>query len=246
MSADLDAAGVRRPRTAAVVLAGVAGYVDAFVFLRVAQVFIANQSGNLIVGGMAVGGSDVGDLVLPATSVVAYIAGAALAAALFDRPAHQGRRRLFDTVSGVIVVLLVAGAVTLFRYAPDAWEIVVRGRRAQAAEDGDGSHLAAYGVTLLAAGSCYVGLYGLLWTYIGQPGTWLGTAYSGFGRAIMFAGFGLLFLSPGVTRRGIRLPMKVWVIALIAAALLAAFLLGTRVGDGQLAGLSYRLSMASR
>lgn len=109
MSADLDAAGVRRPRTAAVVLAGVAGYVDAFVFLRVAQVFIANQSGNLIVGGMAIGGSDVGDLVLPATSVVAYIAGAALAAALFDRPAHQGRRRLFDTVSGVVVVLLLAG-----------------------------------------------------------------------------------------------------------------------------------------
>ncbi len=110
MSADLDAAGVRRPRTAAVVLAGVAGYVDAFVFLRVAEVFIANQSGNLIVGGMAIGGSDVGDLVLPATSVVAYIAGAALAAALFDRPSSQGRRRLLDTVSGVVVVLLAAGA----------------------------------------------------------------------------------------------------------------------------------------
>lgn len=106
MSADLDAAGVRRPLTAAVVLAAVAGYVDAFVFLRVAQVFIANQSGNLIVGGMAIGGSDVGDLVLPAVSVVAYIGGAALAAALFDRPSRQGRRRLFDTVSGVVVVLL--------------------------------------------------------------------------------------------------------------------------------------------
>lgn len=106
MSADLDAAGVRRPLTAAVVLAAVAGYVDAFVFLRVAQVFIANQSGNLIVGGMAIGGSDVGDLVLPAVSVVAYIGGAALAAALFDRPSRQGRLRLFDTVSGVVVVLL--------------------------------------------------------------------------------------------------------------------------------------------
>lgn len=108
MSADLDAAGVRRPLTAAVVLAGVAGYVDAFVFLRVAQVFIANQSGNLIVGGMAIGGSEVGDLVLPAVSVLAYIGGAALAAALFDRPSRQGRRRLFDTVAGVIVVLLAA------------------------------------------------------------------------------------------------------------------------------------------
>jgi uncharacterized membrane protein YoaK (UPF0700 family) len=92
--------------TAAVVLAAVAGYVDAFVFLRVAQVFIANQSGNLIVGGMAIGGSDVGDLVLPAVSVVAYIGGAALAAALFDRPSRQGRLRLFDTVSGVVAVLL--------------------------------------------------------------------------------------------------------------------------------------------
>jgi uncharacterized membrane protein YoaK (UPF0700 family) len=92
--------------TAAVVLAAVAGYVDAFVFLRVAQVFIANQSGNLIVGGMAIGGSDVGDLVLPAVSVVAYIGGAAVAAALFDRPSRQGRLRLFDTVSGVVAVLL--------------------------------------------------------------------------------------------------------------------------------------------
>lgn len=103
-----DLTGVRRPGVSAVVLAAVAGYVDAYVFLRVTRVFIANQSGNLIVGGMSAVGGKVGDVVLPFVSVLAYIAGAAAAAALFDRPERQGRRRLIDTVAAVIVVL--AGA----------------------------------------------------------------------------------------------------------------------------------------
>ena len=71
-------------------LAAVAGYVDAYVFLRVTRVFIANQSGNLIVGGMSAVGGKVGDVVLPFVSVLAYIAGAAAAAALFDRPGATG------------------------------------------------------------------------------------------------------------------------------------------------------------
>ncbi len=104
-----DLTGVRRPGTSAVVLTAVAGFVDAYVFLRVTRVFIANQSGNLIVGGMSAAGGKVGDVVLPFVSVLAYIAGAAAAAALFDRPERQGRRRLVDTVAAVIVVLAVAG-----------------------------------------------------------------------------------------------------------------------------------------
>ena len=112
MSPDHDLTGVRRPGLAAVALTATAGYVDAFVFLRVTRVFIANQSGNLIVGGMSAVGGKVGDVVLPFVSVLAYIAGAATAAALFDRPERQGRRRLLDTVAAVIVAL-VGAAVAL-------------------------------------------------------------------------------------------------------------------------------------
>ena len=112
MSPDHDLTGVRRPGLAAVALTATAGYVDAFVFLRVTRVFIANQSGNLIVGGMSAVGGKVGDVVLPFVSVLAYIAGAATAAALFDRPERQGRRRLLDTVAAVVVAL-VGAAVAL-------------------------------------------------------------------------------------------------------------------------------------
>ncbi len=112
MSPHHDLTGVRRPGLAAVALTATAGYVDAFVFLRVTRVFIANQSGNLIVGGMSAVGGKVGDVVLPFVSVLAYIAGAATAAALFDRPERQGRRRLLDTVAAVIVAL-VGAAVAL-------------------------------------------------------------------------------------------------------------------------------------
>ena len=50
-------------------------------------------------------------MVLPFVSVLAYIAGAAAAAAAFDRPDRQGRRRLVDTVAAVIVTLAGAAAV---------------------------------------------------------------------------------------------------------------------------------------
>jgi uncharacterized membrane protein YoaK (UPF0700 family) len=97
--------GVRRPTASALVLAAVAGYVDAFVYLRVTDVFIANQSGNLILGGISAAGGEVGEVLLPFVSVMAYIAGAAAASAAFDRPDRQGRRRLVDTLAAVVVVL---------------------------------------------------------------------------------------------------------------------------------------------
>jgi uncharacterized membrane protein YoaK (UPF0700 family) len=97
--------GVRRPTASALLLSAVAGYVDAYVFLRVSDVFIANQSGNLIVGGISAAGGEVGDVLLPFVSVLAYVLGAAAASAAFDRPDRSGRRRLTDTVAAVIVVL---------------------------------------------------------------------------------------------------------------------------------------------
>jgi len=133
--------------------------------------------------------------------------------------------------SAMSLLLLIFGGVTFLRFAPDAWQILIHRRRNEAAQDGDGSHLAAYGVTLLSAGSCYVGLFGLLWVYFGQPGDWLGTVYSGFGRGMMGAGFGLLFFSPDVSQRGLRLPSGLLLLGIVSVAMTVVFLLGVHFGQ---------------
>lgn len=103
--------GVRFPTISALVLAGVAGYVDAYVYLRVSEVFVANQSGNLILGGISAAGGEVGEVLLPFVAVLAYVLGAAGAAAAFDRPEQPARRerRLPDTLVAVGVVLAACG-----------------------------------------------------------------------------------------------------------------------------------------
>ena len=137
------------------------------------------------------------------------------------------------------LMLLISGGVTFMRYADDAFAIVIRGRRNPASEDGDGSHLAAYGVTLLSAGSFYVGLFGLLWVFMGQPDGWLGSAVSGFGRALMGVGFLLLFFAPDVSRRKLRLPQWYWIALTFAAimALLIVFFLGVQFGQEDTVGV---------
>lgn len=104
-----DLRGVRRTTISAAVLAATAGYVDAFVYLRVTEVFVANQSGNLILGGISAAGGEVGDVLLPFVAVLSYVLGAAAASAAFDRPGRLGRHRLVDTVGAVVVVLAGCG-----------------------------------------------------------------------------------------------------------------------------------------
>ena len=100
-----DSAALRHPAVLALGLLVVAGYVDAFVFLRVAEVFTANQSGNLIVAGIALGSHPAAGTVLPVVAVLAYVVGAALAVALFDQ--HDGGRRRIIGVLGTLIVVLV-------------------------------------------------------------------------------------------------------------------------------------------
>lgn len=125
-------------------------------------------------------------------------------------------------------VLLTFGAVTLVRYLPEAYRIVVQ-RRRNPHNAGDGSHLAAYGVALLSAGSVYVGLFGILWVYFGQPQSWLATPVSGFGRYVMAAGFALLFFSPDMEAHRLRLPGRAWFLIVFAIALVVSFYLGMQV-----------------
>jgi hypothetical protein len=129
--------------------------------------------------------------------------------------------------SAASLVLLVTSAGMFLRYAPSAFDVVVNGRR-DAGEGGQGSHLALYGATLIAAGSCYVGLFGFLWILADQPDSWLGTAQSGYGRAVMSAGFALMALSPDNSPSGIKLPNLFLIILLIVAVAIGSFFAGRK------------------
>jgi uncharacterized membrane protein YoaK (UPF0700 family) len=59
----------------AVLLAGITGFVDAVAFDRFLGVFPANQSGNAVFLGMAIGGSTVSTVWRPATAMVGFALG---------------------------------------------------------------------------------------------------------------------------------------------------------------------------
>lgn len=98
-----------------VVLAMVAGYVDAIGFVWLFGVFSANQSGNVVLLGIAMGGQ-LGDLGWPAVvSLVGFMAGAVsgtmLAIRLPDRP--HGRLLIAIEVGLLVAMLAVAGPLDL-------------------------------------------------------------------------------------------------------------------------------------
>lgn len=129
--------------------------------------------------------------------------------------------------SAVSLLLLIVGVITMARYSPDTWAIVIKGKRSPD-ERGHGSHLAIYGIWLLAAGSCYSGAYGLTWVSAGQPLDWIGTTFSNFGRFLLMSGFALVCASPNVTKEGIKLPGNTWVYVLLAMMAAACFWAGTQ------------------
>lgn len=110
----LDSSGIDRPATVAVLLSAASGFVDAFVFVRVYAVFTANQSGNLVLVGIALGEGRWGAALAPGLALIAYVAGAAGAVWLFDRPGDGERRflRAVATEVAVLGVLALAMAAT--------------------------------------------------------------------------------------------------------------------------------------
>lgn len=131
--------------------------------------------------------------------------------------------------SAASLTLLIFASVTAIRYVPEAWRIVVNGKRGL--ESDGAAHWAAYGVALISLGSVYIGVFGLAWVAAGSPQEWLSTVWSGFGRAMCGAGFALLFVSPDVSRGRFRLPLTWWVISVIVVVLAAVFFLGVNIGE---------------
>ncbi|MEO5722854.1 MAG: YoaK family protein [Ilumatobacteraceae bacterium] len=85
----------------AIALAASAGYVDAFIYQRVAPVFVANMSGNLIHLGIAAGEHSGGAVVAAFVALAGFVLGAMSATGFVD---GQVRRRTGVSPVGLLVV----------------------------------------------------------------------------------------------------------------------------------------------
>lgn len=136
---------------------------------------------------------------------------------------------ILSTTMAVFAVL--AGLAIIIRYFQGVYGVLIRGDRS-ATEDG--AHLAAVGIPAIAAAIVYGGLYTLAWNIAGQPDSWLNTPASGFSRLLLVGGCVALYLTPDVQRRRLSLPSVIWLILIMASAVLTAFMLGAYVGTDQL------------
>lgn len=104
----------------AVLLAGVTGFVDAIAYERFLGVFVANQSGNAVFLGMALGGNSTTTVWRPGAAMVGFALG--IVVGQLVRRARPGRRLgawlLVCEVALLVVVLAITGPldrVHLFR-----------------------------------------------------------------------------------------------------------------------------------
>ncbi len=93
----------------AITLAATAGFVDAFVYLRVIPVFVANMSGNLIHVGIAVGDRDRHAVFAVVVALAGFFVGVAAAMTRVDVALRRHRSRpaadLLIAESGLLLVV---------------------------------------------------------------------------------------------------------------------------------------------
>ncbi len=119
------------PLVLAVTLAGVAGFVDAHLFLHVTNVFVANMSGNMVRAGISTGSADWAIAGGSVAALIAFSAGVVVAISHHDRQLRRdGRVRPDDLV--VVEALLVLSLPIIvmvgdveFSNRPDAIHVVV-------------------------------------------------------------------------------------------------------------------------
>lgn len=99
-----------REAVVALVLAVVTGYVDAVGFTRMFDVFVANQSGNVILFGIGLGDAAWDSVWRPALSMVGFVTGVALGLLLARRVAEGRRAPGLLGVEAVVLVVVAAGA----------------------------------------------------------------------------------------------------------------------------------------
>ena len=93
----------------AVVVAMIAGYVDAIGFTRLFEVFPANQSGNAVLLGVAIGDPSWNQGWRPGLSIAMFMVGVAIGVAVGAR-LHASRRApvLLAGVAALLVVFAAA------------------------------------------------------------------------------------------------------------------------------------------
>jgi uncharacterized membrane protein YoaK (UPF0700 family) len=97
----------------AVLLAGITGFVDAVAFERFLGVFPANQSGNAVFLGMAIGGSRVSTEWRPATAMVGFALGIVVGELLRRRVRgpRVGAWLLAGELALFLAVIAIAGPI---------------------------------------------------------------------------------------------------------------------------------------
>jgi uncharacterized membrane protein YoaK (UPF0700 family) len=97
---------------AATLLAASAGFLDAFVFLRVTSTFVANMSGNLVRVGIGLGEGHWEATVAATLALMSFAGAVAVATTALDWQLRAGRSRveafpLLVIESGLIVLVMV-------------------------------------------------------------------------------------------------------------------------------------------
>lgn len=111
----------------AVVLAAVAGFVDAHIYLFVVQVFVANQSGNLIGLGMATGQESWHTATSTLVAIASFVAGVLGATTLLRRDAAAGRParpHLLLAIEAGALVILAIGLGIVDPHLSDGWRLI--------------------------------------------------------------------------------------------------------------------------
>jgi uncharacterized membrane protein YoaK (UPF0700 family) len=125
-----------------VLLSGLAGWIDAFSFTELGQVFTSFQSGNLIFLGLATGEGDWEQLLGAGVSVTAFVGGSALGAYLV------GRARVTWPNLGVLGPAMAFQCALLIGFAI-CWQVV-----------GEPGAYSAGRVILLVAAATAMGIQG--------------------------------------------------------------------------------------
>lgn len=92
----------------AAVLTGVAGFVDAHIFVHVTEVFVANQSGNVVLFGIFLGERRWPEVAAHLLSILMFGVGVAVGTTIHDRRRAQGKALRPDLILFVEAALLAA------------------------------------------------------------------------------------------------------------------------------------------
>jgi uncharacterized membrane protein YoaK (UPF0700 family) len=102
------------PLVLAVTLAAVAGFVDAYVYLHVTHVFVANMSGNLVHLGMSAGLAQLAGVVSSAVALLSFVCGIIAATIYHDRQLRRDQSVRPDVLlAAEATLLLVLPAVLI-------------------------------------------------------------------------------------------------------------------------------------